>query len=160
MNIAIIKNYSGFAFVWICVLAAPLTSALAAPPEKQPAKKTASATNAEPVIPTSVFVIPTRKEEGRDPFFPTSTRLFVSQQPVVPNGKPPPVEFPLTLTGIIPQKLAMVNGRTFEPGEEGEVVANGVRKKIRCLKINSESAIVELLPEGEHRELKLRFGAN
>jgi hypothetical protein len=159
MNIAIMKSYSGFTFVWICALAAPFACALAAP-EKQSAKKTAS-TNAEPVIPTSVFMIPARKEEGRDPFFPTSTRLFASQQPPVQKGqKPLPVEIPLTLTGIIPLKLAMVNGRTFEPGEEGEVVANGVRKKIRCLKVTSESAIVELLPEGERRELKLRFGAN
>jgi hypothetical protein len=155
------KSYSGFALVWICALAAPLTTLLAAPPEKPAAKKTTSLTNAEPVIPSSVFVIPSRKEDGRDPFFPQSTRLFASQQPVVPTEKnAKPIEVPLTLTGIIPLKLAMVNGRTFEQGEEGEVNANGVRKKIRCIKITSESAIVELLPEGERRELKLRFGAN
>ena len=54
----------------------------------------------------------------------------------------------------------MVNGRTFSEGEEGEVMVNGTRKKIRCLKVKVESAVVELLPEGERRELKMRFGAN
>ena len=166
MKIAIMKSYCGFTFVWVGAWTTLLSLAVqSAPPAEKTPKKPADSKQAsasqEPVIPTSVFVLPANPKEGKDPFFPTSMRIFASQQPVVPKGqKAPVIEIPLTLTGIIPLKLAMVNGRTFEQGEEGEVVANGVRKKIRCLKVKTESAIVELLPEGERRELKLRFGAN
>jgi hypothetical protein len=160
------KSYCGFTSVGVGALTMLLSlAAHPAPPAEKTPKKPADAKQTlsaqETAVPTSVFVVPADPKEGKDPFFPASMRIFASQQPVVPKGqKAPVIEIPLTLTGIIPLKLAMVNGRTFEPGEEGEVVANGVRKKIRCLKVKTESAIVELLPEGERRELKLRFGAN
>ena len=52
----------------------------------------------------------------------------------------------------------MINGRTFSEGEEGDVNTNSGKKRVRCLKIKEDSAIVELLPEGERQELKLRRG--
>jgi hypothetical protein len=143
-----------------CIIALLSLTAFSAPPKDT--KKTTikpSTTNSAPVIALSVFVMPTGPKDGKDPFFPSSIRAYGTLQPKK-GEKAPMIEVPLTLTGIIPLKLAMVNGRTFSEGEEGEVIVNGTRKKIRCLKVKVESAIVELLPEGERRELKMRFGAN
>ena len=159
------KSYSGFACVCVCAVTVLFSiAAPSAPPPKEALKKPDSKPAATPdvAIPLSVFVLPATPSEGRDPFFPKSTRPYASQQPQQPQKgvKPPVVEFPLTLNGITPaSKLAMVNGRTFSEGEEGDVVVNGVRKRIRCLKVKDESAIIELLPEGERRELKMRLGA-
>ena len=156
------KSYPGFAHLAaMCLLALPCLNTYSAPAAKDAKKSDAkrSSTPSEVVIPLSVFVVPQTPKDGKDPFFPASTRPYVNLQPIVKGQKPQVIEVPLTLTGIIPSKLAMVNGRTFSEGEEGEVVVNGTRKKIRCVKVKQESAIVELLPEGERRELKMRFGA-
>jgi hypothetical protein len=162
MRTQIVKSYPGFVHVLaVCFLVLLSVTAYSAPASKD-AKKAEikrSTTNSEVVIPLSVFVVPQTPKDGKDPFFPASTRPYVNLQPIVKGQKPQVIEVPLTLTGIIPLKLAMVNGRTFSEGEEGEVVVNGTRKKIRCVKVKQECAIVELLPEGERRELKMRFGA-
>ena len=166
MRFANRKIYPGMACAFLCALGTFVSpAAYSAPPAKDAAKKAGSkaqATVAVPAahveIPLSVFVMPTEPKQGKDPFFPTSVRPYVSLQPK--NAKPAVIDVSLTLNGITPGKLVMVNGRSFSEGEEGEVVVNGVRKKLRCIKIKDESAIVELLPEGERRELKMRFSAN
>jgi hypothetical protein len=161
------KSYSSLAcFLGACMaLVTPVVQS--APPvkdaPKKPGSKPASASDitvTEVTIPQSVFVLPADPKAGKDPFFPASIRPFAGSA-VASKGKTPEyVDVPLTLNGITPaKKLAMVNGRTFLEGEEGEVVANGVRKKIRCLKVTEESVLVELLPEGLRRELKMRFGS-
>ena len=64
----------------------------------------------------------------------------------------------LTLTGLS-KKLAMVNGRTFAEGEEGDVNTDNGRKHIRCLKIKEDSAMIEILENGtavDRQELKIR----
>jgi hypothetical protein len=165
MKTAMMKSDTSFAYICVCSVVALWTMvAHAAPPEatkKAADSKQASATT-ESVTP-SVFVLPASSKDGRDPFFPKSERPFASQKPVTPQGtKPVPVDLPMTLNGIIPQgqvKLAMIEGRTFAEGEEGDVRVNGVKKRIRCLKVKDESAIIELLPEGERRELKMRWSA-
>ena len=167
MRFANIKSYHGLACAFLCALDSLISSAAySAPPTKDAAKKagskppaTAGVAAAQVEIPLSVFVIPTDPKEGKDPFFPASARPYASrQQPKI--QKPVVIDVSLTLNGITPGKLVMVNGRSFSEGEEGEVVVNGVRKKLRCIKIKDESAVVELLPEGERRELKMRFSAN
>ena len=147
----------------VCGLALLSITTYSAPPSKDAKKPEVkrSATTGEVVIPLSVFVVPATPKDGKDPFFPASTRPYVNLQPIVKGQKPQVIEVPLILTGITPSlKLGMVNGKTFSEGEEGDVVVNGVRKKIRCLKVKEESIIIELLPEGERRELKMRFGVN
>jgi len=155
------KSYLQFRLA--CLIAVVAGSVHSAPPTKDVKKVDfkKSITASEPVIPQSVFAMPATPKDGRDPFFPASTRPYygTTKAPVSPN-KPQVIELPLVLTGIIPNKLAMVCGRTFSEGEEGEIVVSGTRKKIRCLKVKDESAVIELLPEGERRELKMRFGAN
>jgi hypothetical protein len=107
-------------------------------------------------IPTSAFNIPTSPKEGRNPFFPHST-----------FGKPTPskaIENPVdatafALNGITspPKRTAMINGRTFEPGEEGEVrLIGGGKELIRCEEIRADSALIVI--RGVRKELRFRSG--
>ena len=132
---------------------APAKSAAAAPP----------ITNAAPVapdIPKSVFVIPAMPQQGRDPFYPTSMRLFASAVYAQTNttvAAPPQVELQLkALSGTPGHRLAIINNHTFEDGEEGEVMTASGRARVRCLQIKEESVLVQV--GGEQRLLRLRPG--
>ncbi|HVM47625.1 MAG TPA: hypothetical protein VMU04_06330 [Candidatus Acidoferrum sp.] len=112
----------------------------------------------EPEVPKSMFLIPTTPQQGRDPFYPNSTRLFAS---VVVNAAKPAsavqVELRLkALSGVPNHRLAMINNHTFESGEEGEVTTPTGHARIRCLQINEDSAVVQV--GGEQRILRLRPG--
>jgi hypothetical protein len=125
-----------------------------------PSRSVPAATNALPLlvpIPQSVFIIPTSPQEGKDPFFPRSMRPFndvvvrTNQQPAAVVA----VELKLNgISGIAGRRLAIINNRTFEIGEEGEVVSNGSRVRIICKDIQADS--VRILVSGEERLLRLR----
>ncbi|HLH55033.1 MAG TPA: hypothetical protein VKY92_15595, partial [Verrucomicrobiae bacterium] len=80
--------------------------------------------------------------------------------PAPPPNKPSATEvITLVLNGITspPRRTAIVNNRTFERGEEGEVhLPNGNKVLIRCEEIRADSAIISV--GGVRRELKLRSG--
>ena len=64
----------------------------------------------------------------------------------------------LILNGIS-RKLAMINGRTFSEGEEGDVNTENGRKHVRCIRIKEDSAMIEILENGtavDRQELRLR----
>ena len=125
-----------------------------------PSGSTPAATNALPLlppIPQSVFIIPITPQEGKDPFFPRSLRLF-SDVVVKTNLQPAAVvavELKLNgISGTADHRLAIINNRTFEIGEEGEVVSNVGRVRIICHDIKPDS--VRVLISGEERILRLR----
>ena len=126
---------------------------------KAPAGLAPAATNALPPMPQtpqSVFIIPTTPQEGKDPFFPRSTRLF-NDVTVKTNQQPAGAVVELKLNGIsgaADHRLAIINNRTFETGEEGEVVSNVGRARITCQDIMADS--VRVLISGEERILRLR----
>jgi hypothetical protein len=109
-------------------------------------------------FPPSVFVVPSQPSEGRNPFFPQSTTVTVAAPTKV--TKENPIEsFSFVLNGITspPKRTAMINGRTFEPGEEGEVrLPSGGKILIKCVEIKADSAIIDVT--GQRRELHLRSG--
>lgn len=118
-----------------------------------------SAQPSEAEIPQSSFTLPVTAKDGKDPFFPSSTRPYSSGAVVRPTTAPKlaPVEFILNGISPNPEKpLAMINGRTFGNNEEGDVPTAAGRAHIRCVEIKSDSAIIEF--RGERRELKLRKG--
>ena len=120
------------------------------------AKKTALRTNTPPPIEVAVskFTIPTSIAEGRDPFFPNSTRLSTTVVSTSPNGKrPAPVS--LVLQGIS-GKFALINGRTLEVNEEADVTTAGGKIRVRCLNINEDVVVIEA--DGARQELRLRPG--
>ena len=127
---------------------------------KEPAPKRSKALNIASVpdvpLPQSIFNIPSQPSEGRNPFFPQSTVRVVA--PIV--NKEHPVDTTLfVLNGITspPKRTAMINGRTFEPGEEGEVrLPGGGKMMIKCEEIKAESAVISVA--GQRRELRMRSG--
>jgi len=153
------KSFSAAA-LWIA-LAAP-----AAQSETNPAPAAASggpvATNAAVEMPMilSVFVMPTKPDEGKDPFFPRSMRPYGSV-PVLKTNQPVVVQVDLQLKAISgppEHHLAMVNNRTFDSGEEGDVTTAAGRVRIRCVEIRADSVLIQILSSGEQRVLRLRSG--
>ena len=122
----------------------------------------AAVTNAAPAtiaIPLSVFVIPTSSAEGRDPFFPNSTHFIAPVLAPKTTNAPVVIQVELSLKGIsgpADHRLAIINNKTFQAGEEGEVTASGGKVRIRCLEIKEDA--VEVQVGSERRELRLRSG--
>ena len=120
-------------------------------------------TNALPAqleIPKSVFSIPATPQEGKDPFFPLSTRLYASAVVKTNGHSTAPVTVDLKLNGIsgtAARRLAIINNRTFEANEEGTVSTPSGPVPIRCLEIKDDSARV--LVNGQERTLRLRSGS-
>jgi hypothetical protein len=117
-----------------------------------------SATNAAPATPKvieAVFVVPTTVQEGRDPFFPDSTRLRPAAPARVTSA--PPVIADLELKGISDGanlRLAIINNRTFGTGEEGDVICAAGRVRIKCMEIMTDS--VRVFVNGSERVLQMR----
>jgi hypothetical protein len=136
-------------------------ASLAAPAHTNaPSGSAPAVTNAAPAlppIPQSVFSVPLNPQEGKDPFFPLSMRIFndvvvkTNLQPVAVIA----VELKLNgISGTADHRLAIINNRTFGVGEEGEVVSNAGRVHIICKDIKADSVLV--LVAGEERVLRLR----
>lgn len=110
-------------------------------------------------IPRSVFLMPRKQEDGRDPFFPNSQRLFSVNPTGATNrvARPMPAALDLRLKGISGRsnrRLALINNHTFETGEEADVIAGERRIRIRCVLIGAESVVIEV--GSERKELRLR----
>lgn len=138
-----------------------LLGAQAAPnPKVAPAAVTSTNGVAPTEIPKSVFIIPATLKEGRNPFFPYAAQPLPVSDPVSGQAPEPVIATSLfTLNGITspPRRTCMINNRTFEPGEVGEVkVSNGGKVLVRCIEIRDDSVIIEV--KGKRVELRLRFG--
>jgi len=89
----------------------------------------------------SAFIMPTSPSEGRDPFFPNSTRLYenyISKRAVEVSA--------LAIKGfseINGCRYVIINNHTFGAGDEGDVTAAGGRIHIRCLTVGTDSVLVE-----------------
>jgi hypothetical protein len=123
------------------------------------AQANGSSTNANRIdVPPSVFVIPTTVTQGRDPFFPLSTRIAAKAQQK--NTDPvKPVIVTLTLKGISrtdTQMFALINDKTFATGEERDVQVGTGKVRVHCIEIREDSVTVEA--NGSRQELKLRPG--
>jgi len=128
---------------------------------KPAAGATTTTTNAAP--PKSIFMQPRNAAEGRDPFYPRSVYPYLGSEKIVeptPVKTAPIVDVDLKLGGISgthEHPLAIINGHTFEAGEEGEVpIGNGNKAHVRCLEIKPEGVLVFV--NGQRRELRLRGG--
>jgi hypothetical protein len=147
------------ALIWLAWTSAATQAQTSAP--AKPAAATSAVTNsapAEPELPKSVFNIPATPQEGKDPFYPSSLRLFANLT-VTPTNRPTaiPVELQLkALSGVAGRRLAIINNSTFSPGEEGEVTTNVGRVRIVCVEIKDDSVVV--LVGGQQRVLRLRSG--
>jgi hypothetical protein len=152
---------------WTFPLAAALLgltfSARAAQTPPDAAGKPKAATNAAPAeleIPKSVFIIPATSAEGKDPFFPLSTRLHPVAVVTTTTANVAPAVVQLDLKGIsgaIDRRFAIINNRTFAVGEEAELSVNSGRVRVVCKEIKDDSVVV--LVNGQERILRLRPGS-
>jgi hypothetical protein len=89
----------------------------------------------------SVFLIPTNPNEGRDPFFPDSTRPYEDS-----ISKHAADITALEIKGfseIAGRRYVIINNHTFAEGDEGDVITPGGRVHIRCLTVGTDSVLVE-----------------
>lgn len=117
-----------------------------------------------PPIPLSTFEIPTDPEQGRDPFFPRSTRLFAGQN--LGTNAAPAARLQVTLRGLagpVRNRLATLRTTGNPPrtlilgeGEEATVPASGGPVLVRCVQIQDDRVVVEI--NGVRQELRLREG--
>jgi hypothetical protein len=127
-----------------------------------PNRAASASTNAVPAqlqIPKSVFIIPNTPREGKDPFFPLSTRIFASAAVSTNADSTVAVTIELKLNGIsgtADHRLAIINNRTFQTDEEGLLSSPSGRVPVRCLEITPDS--VRVLVNGQERILRLRPG--
>jgi hypothetical protein len=93
----------------------------------------------------SVFILPASPAEGRDPFFPESTRAIEaaaaanqSHTVEITSLKVPGI------SGTPGHFLAIINTHTFAVGEEGDLKTAGGSVHIRCLDIQPDAVMVEI----------------
>ena len=124
-------------------------------PVKTPAA--AGAVLPEPApAPLSVFVIPRKMTEGKDPFFPNSTRVYGETSTKTAGTTPIAADISLKgISGTAEQPLAIINTTTFTTGETSEVILKNSRIKVQCLEINMAAGTVLLQIGAERRELRL-----
>jgi hypothetical protein len=144
---------AGLALSSVLVVTAQAATATNAP---APAKSQPAATNSVIEIPKSQFTIPTTVADGRDPFFPNSSRLAAK---AVTGKAPAAPTVTLVLQGISgteAKRFALISGRTMVVGEEADIAVDKSRVRVRCLDIREDSVVVDV--DGKQQELKLRPG--
>lgn len=113
-------------------------------PKTAPAKATV-------VAPRSIFTQPTSPREGRDPFFPESTRVFDSE---VAQHAALETATTLTVKGfsiVNGRPMVIINNHSFMAGDEGDVLSGANRAHVRCLEITAGTVFVQV--NGVHQEL-------
>lgn len=109
-----------------------------------------------PEPPLSTFVVPRKIADGRDPFFPNSSRVYGVDSTV--TNRAPTIVADLVLKGIsgtTEQPLAIINTTTFTVGEINEVIIKNGRLRVQCLEINMSLGTALLQIGSERRELRL-----
>jgi hypothetical protein len=121
---------------------------------------TSSAMPAATEIPRSVFVLPRNPSEGRDPFFPHTSRLSgarATETKTVTNKPPAVIELALKgISGTRDRPLAIINTTTFGVGDENDVITGTRRVRVHCVGINVDTGTVIVQIGNERRELRLK----
>lgn len=109
-----------------------------------------SATNTVQI--RSIFLAPASNKEGRDPFFPESTRLIdaaasTNRVPQITSLKVPGI------SGPPEHRLAIINNHTFAVGDEGDVLTATGRIHLKCVDIQTDAVVVEV--NGQLHRIKL-----
>ncbi len=91
---------------------------------------------------------------GKDPFFPTSKRRGEPKTgPVIDT---PPTVPQLTLKGISGPKnhrLAIINNKTFEVGEESDLRLGSQIVRVKCVEVRDDGVTVSI--NGQTQKLSL-----
>jgi hypothetical protein len=139
-----------------CLMAALLPMAVAGPlalsaaPPAQPAKLVAQ---------ESVFAYPDNASEGRDPFFPDSTRVYASNPDAQAHGPAVTDLVVKAIMGTYQRPFAIINNHTFAPGDDEDVITkSGQRLSVHCVSINAKTGTVTIEANGTTVVLTLSQG--
>lgn len=125
-----------------------LTSLTRLAPAAEPAKNPAAT-----LVPGhSVFVIPASFREGRDPFFPESTRMLEAQAVATKTTEISALTVK-GFSGTPGHRFVIINNHTFGIGDEGDVLTPTGRVHIRCTEIHADLVTIEI--NGQKRDLHL-----
>jgi hypothetical protein len=110
-------------------------------------------------IQQSVFDYPNNPSEGRDPFFPVSTRVYISNPENQTRG-PSLTELILrSILGTPLRAFAIINNHTFAVGDDGDVTTKtGQRLHIHCVDINPKAGTATVEANGLSEVLHLSGG--
>lgn len=61
------------------------------------------------------------------------------------------------ISGAKNHRLAMINNKTFSPGESAVLTMGNAQVKLKCLEVREDSVLVSL-DGGEQKELRMRGG--
>jgi hypothetical protein len=113
--------------------------------------QTATSTNAAPATITSVFIMPSSPQEGRDPFYPESSRPYIT---AVAHKLLPVVDLTIHgFSGTADDRTVIINNHSFGVGDEGDVITPGGRAHLRVLAITTNSVVIEC----DHQRRELTF---
>lgn len=90
----------------------------------------------------SIFIMPSNPSEGRDPFFPNSTRPYedsIAKRPIELSTS-------LEIKGfseIDGRRYVIINNHTFGAGDEGDVITPEGRIHLRCLTVGTDTVLIE-----------------
>jgi hypothetical protein len=106
--------------------------------------------------PRSVFVDVVG--QGKDPFFPQSTRRSQPGKGTAVVSAPAVIELLVLkgITGTKNRRFAIINNEVFGVGEEHDLTLAGQRLNLRCEQINETSVVVSIKGQTDRKELKLR----
>jgi hypothetical protein len=106
--------------------------------------------NATNVI-QSAFILPSSPREGRDPFFPNSTRPYKSTVVTISHSADVSSLVIKGFSGSMDHRFVIINNHTFAPGDEGDVITSNGRIHLSCVEIRTNSVVIEI--GGERHEL-------
>jgi hypothetical protein len=99
----------------------------------------------------SVFILPSDPKQGRDPFFPDSTRPYKLAAAVSPRAADVTSLVVKGFSGSMDHRLVIINTHTFAAGDEGDVITPAGRIHLSCLEIKTNSVVIEI--GGQRHEL-------
>jgi hypothetical protein len=106
----------------------------------------------KPAPPLSVFTMPMGPRDGRDPFFPESTRPYEANKPAgsAVDTSSFAVKGESVQNG---HAMVIINNHTFAVGDEGDVLTAAGRVHIRLVQIRENVAVIQV--NGLRRELPI-----
>jgi hypothetical protein len=113
--------------------------------------------NAKPAAPKpapvrSMFVMPASIHDGRDPFFPESSRPY--EDAVASKRSVDATVFVIKGLSIVRGRaMVIINNHTFSLGDEGDVMTTSGRVHIKLAEIRPGVAVVEV--NGAKREISI-----
>ena len=140
----------------IAMLFSAGTEIYAAAPTNSPAKSATNSAAPPIVIAKSEFAIPATASEGRDPFFPNRALTAATANNTNAASSASYTFMLQGISGTKSKRFALINNRTFEVTEEGDITVGRSKVRVHCVSISEDSVVIEV--EGKQQELKLKQG--